>query len=205
MLSAALARDFAMPSLRLLVSLALASSTLALGCAPPPPAIDPNASHPLRASSEVYTLVNLHPDEDDRELSSVNYLDDDGLIPLCTPIRVTFLNTEGLDFTVLSSGRSYHYEFHKTMKESPSEHVAKFFGTSCDASVVATFDEIDQKGIREGKALEGMSKQAVLLAIGYPPEHETPSLEEDRWRYWESTFDKVDVIFENGRVSKIED
>ncbi|MEZ4385892.1 MAG: hypothetical protein R3A79_31525 [Nannocystaceae bacterium] len=193
-----------MSFLRTLATVALVSSSFAIGCRPPDVQPDPNAAHPLRASAEVYTLVNLHPD-DDRELSSVNYLDDEELLPLCTPIRVTFLNTEILRFTVLSSGKEYTFEFHDTMKESPGENVAKFFGTECDAAVVASLPEIDQQGIREGKALEGMSKQGVLLAIGYPPEHRTPSLDGDTWRYWESKLDTLDVIFENGVVVKIDD
>jgi hypothetical protein len=193
-----------MSYLRLFATAALVSSSIAIGCRPPDVQPDPNATHPLRASAEVYTLVNLHPD-DDGELSSVNYLDDDELLPLCTPIRVTFLNTETLNFTVLATGKDYTFEFHDTMKETPGENVAKFFGTECDASVVASLGEVDQQGIREGKVLEGMTKQGVLLAVGYPPEHRTPSLGEDTWRYWESKFDTVEVIFENGVVVKIDD
>jgi len=190
-------------SLRLALSFALVSSALALGCRPSDVQPDPNASHPLRASAEVYTLVNLHPD--DEELSSVNYLDGDELLPLCSPIRVTFLNTEELTFTALASGKEYTYEFHDTLKEGPAEHVAKFFGTSCDPTVVDGFGEIDQRGIRAGKVLKGMSKQAVILAVGYPPEHRTPKLEANSWRYWDDTFDTIEVVFKNGVVVKIDD
>ena len=77
-----------MSYLRCFATVALVSSSIAIGCRPPDVQPDPNATHPLRASAEVYTLVNLHPD-DDRELSSVNYLDDEELLPLCTPIRVS--------------------------------------------------------------------------------------------------------------------
>lgn len=181
------------------------SLVLAAGaCAPPPATVDPNASHPLRATPTVYTLVNLHPDEDDRELSSVNY-QDDGFIPLCTPIRVTFLNTEELDFTILATGRQYRYLFHDTMKMSPGEHVARFFGTRCDPGMVATLEPLDQQGVRQGKALVGMSKEAVLLAIGYPPDHATPSLDANEWRYWESLLDTFTVVFVDGKVAEIRD
>ena len=29
-----------------------------------------------------------------------------------------------------------------------------------------------------------MSKDAVLMAYGYPPDHKTPKLEDDTWSYW---------------------
>ncbi|MEZ4451146.1 MAG: hypothetical protein R3B09_16830 [Nannocystaceae bacterium] len=173
------------------------------GCAPAPILPDPNASHPLRASPEVYTLVNLHPD-DDLELSSVNY-QEGSLLPLCTPIRVTFLSTDYLQFTALTTGRSYKYEFYDDMKASPGDHVTRYFGTSCDPSVVGALDSIDQKGVREGKVYPGMSKDGVVLAIGYPPDHATKSLDDDSWRYWESRFDIFDVKFKDGRVVAIKD
>lgn len=64
-------------------------------------------------------------------------------------------------------------------------------------------DEV-YEAIREGEIQEGMSKQAVILARGYPPSHETPKLDSDTWKYWESRFGTVLVHFENGEVSKIE-
>ena len=188
-----------------LSALALAAAApLAGACSSPPPPVDPNASHPLRANPVVYTLVNLHPDEDDQELSSVNY-QDDGFIPLCTAIRVTFMNTEELRFTVLASGRAYRYVFHDTLKVPPGEHVARFFGTACDPGMVATLPAIDQQGIREGRAKVGMSKEGVLLAIGYPPEHATPSLEADQWRYWQGLLDTFVVVFVDGKVAELRD
>ena len=42
----------------------------------------------------------------------------------------------------------------------------------------------DEQGIQQGKALVGMTKQGVMIALGYPAKHYTPSLEEDTWAYW---------------------
>ena len=62
-------------------------------------------------------------------------------------------------------------------------------------------DEV-ASAIRNGDMRKGMTKELVLLARGYPPAHETPSIEGDRWVYWSSRFVKQTVIFVNGRLSE---
>ena len=52
--------------------------------------------------------------------------------------------------------------------------------------------------------LIGMSKDGVVLAIGYPPEHKTPSLKNNRWVYWASRWNKFAVLFnKDGLVERV--
>jgi hypothetical protein len=59
-------------------------------------------------------------------------------------------------------------------------------------------------GIQQGQVFQGMSKQGVILAIGYPPEHQTPSLEADQWSYWRNSHRRFQVYFVGGLVSGIQ-
>jgi hypothetical protein len=52
------------------------------------------------------TLVNLHPDEERKQLYSVNY-QQLGLISRCTPVHIDATSSHGIKFTVVSSGRQY--------------------------------------------------------------------------------------------------
>lgn len=62
----------------------------------------------------------------------------------------------------------------------------------------------DRKGVTEGKALVGMSKQGVMTALGYPAAHKTPSLDDNTWTYWKDRFRTLRVEFDPaGRVSKV--
>ena len=54
--------------------------------------------------------------------------------------------------------------------------------------------------IRAGTLRKGMTKEQVLMTRGYPPAHETPSVESDRWVYWSSRFVKLTLVFSNGRL-----
>jgi hypothetical protein len=156
----------------------------------------------LAGAPEVYTLTNLHPDPRARELWSVNY-QHQGLIPLCTPVKIHQVTTGEMWFTTLSDGLPYVMRFHKTLAQPISMHLDQYFGPVCDASVIQTLGEVDQIGIARGEILVGMTKAGVTLAVGYPPLHATASLDQNDWTYWRSRADRFVVHFENGRVARV--
>lgn len=67
------------------------------------------------------------------------------------------------------------------------------------------FNALELKHIRAGTVGKGMRKDAVIVAIGYPPITETLSLEADTWVYWSGRFNKFNVNFRHGKVVTIID
>ena len=157
-----------------------------------------DVAYPLVGASGVYTLVNLHPDEQRHRLYSVNY-QQTGLIPLCSKVRIESVDSRKMTFRLLDSDREYEYVFHNSLRDPIAKHLDKFFGKKCDPTLEG-LSEVDRRGIRAGAVLSGMSKRGVTLAIGYPPEHATPSLDSDIWTYWKNRFGKMTVSFANGKV-----
>ena len=43
----------------------------------------------------------------------------------------------------------------------------------------------------------GMPKNAVLISYGYPPEHATPSLDTNVWRYWVNKMKSKNICFDS--------
>ena len=156
----------------------------------------------LVGDPEVYTLVNLHPDG--WRLSSVNYLRA-GLIPLCTKVRIESVDSREMVVRVAETDQGYIYEFHRSLRVPIPQHLDRMFGKSCDKKKIETMSEVDREGILQGKVSPGMSKAAVLLAIGYPPEHRTPGLEANAWRYWKGRTDTILVHFEDDKVVRIQE
>ena len=64
----------------------------------------------------------------------------------------------------------------------------------------AGLSELDQQGISEGRPIKGMSKQAVMIALGYPCPHKTSSPDTNVWYYWKNRFSSYPVKFEDGVV-----
>ncbi|MFW6085832.1 MAG: hypothetical protein ACODAG_01395 [Myxococcota bacterium] len=180
---------------RALVPLSFAVALLASGCAQKVP-------YHHQGQEGVYTLTNLHPDEVRARLYSVNY-QQRGLIPVCTPVRIEKVSNQEMRFTRLDTGQPYQYVFHNAVREPIPVHLDKYFGTECPD--LEAMSGVDAEGIEQARVMEGMSKQAVILAIGYPPSHETPSLDHDVWKYWKNKFDTFLVHFQDGRVVRIQD
>lgn len=161
---------------------------------------DANDQTDLVGAAGVYTLVNLHPDEANARLYTVNY-QQAGLIPVCSEVTITAAGRKAIRFKVEDTGREYQYLLHRAV---PFEgHLSEVFGKQCPRDKIARMSSIDQQGIKEGEAKVGMTKDAVVIALGRPPAHETPSLESDQWMYWLHRFDRLRVDFENGKVSNI--
>ena len=156
----------------------------------------------LTGQAGVYTLVNLHPDPINFRLYATNY-QQAGFIPLCTEVTIVEAKNKRMEFTVNATGQTYYYFNHRSAAEPFDQHLKRFFGKTCNKDAVAKMSAIDRKGIASGKALEGMSKEAVVYALGIPPRHVTPSLESDVWKYWANRYDTFNVEFENGKVSRI--
>ncbi len=90
-------------------------------------------------------------------------------------------------------------------------NVPKYSGESIQGIFDRTFSRFptdlsgysyqDQENILTGNVDVGMDKEAVILALGYPPKHQTPTLLSPQWRYWKSKFGTFIVYFKNDKVS----
>lgn len=62
-----------------------------------------------------------------------------------------------------------------------------------------------QDAITSMRVLRGMTREQVLMAIGYPIASETPHLDGRVWKYWLWTFSPYDIYFdERGIVTDIQ-
>jgi len=73
------------------------------------------------------------------------------------------------------SGKKILFEFDKKRMAMEPEEYWKLIASPVKVDLTL-FSEIDQRGIQEGKAFPGMTKDGVRMALGYPAAHQTPSL-----------------------------
>lgn len=176
--------------------LVLALAALAAGCYAPEHEDD--HAHP-----PTYVLTNLHPDDRQGELWSLNY-QRDGLIRVCTEVEIIDEWDDSVTFAVVETGREYVYRHHERAGESFEANLDRYFGESCDKGEIARLSAVDQEGIRQGEARVGMSKRGVVLAIGYPPPAGTADTQRDEWLYWSNRFNRFVVEFgPDQRVARI--
>lgn len=174
------------------------------GCASVMPLTDKVTGEDLfQTNKPVYTLVNLHPDEKRMKLYSVNF-QQDGLIPVCTQVNIVDVTNKNLTFKISSTDKQYTLTKHKSSPDF-SKYLSNYFGTECDSSKIKKLSTLDQQGIKDGVVKVGMTKEGVKYAIGFPPEHKTPDLNNSEWLYWKNRFNTFKVEFKDNTVSNIID
>lgn len=153
---------------------------------------------------------NLHADLGNNKVSSVNYQVRGDLIPWGTEVRVVRMGRRSLVFEDVAKRRQYRYGFHwKTRTTVPlSEHLKRVFLENVDElkQQVGAMSDLDRDGIYEGRVKPGMSREAVLVAIGYPPEfaNRRELLAAREWLYWINRFERMVVGFgRDGLVNRI--
>jgi hypothetical protein len=132
--------------------------------------------------------------------SVVNYTDAQGHAMLPYNSQVT-VELHSKAFTVIDSKGGTKVEVDcpsKFAQKTPAEYVDLVMSTSPVS--YSGLSGTDRKGITEGKALNGMSKTGVMVALGYPAPFATPSLDSDTWQYWRNKFVKFAVNFKNDAV-----
>lgn len=183
-------------ALLLLLSLSMAIPMLALGagCG--------GRSYVVEGQGPTYLMTNLHPDRR-RRLYSLNYSSPPGgtLLPICTPVTLERIRGRVITFRAETTGLRYQYIVTRHSRAPMEEHVQRYFGTQCP-NIQAMSPE-DQAGIQNGQVYQGMTKQGVIMAVGYPPSHATPTLDADVWKYWATQRNRFEVYFTNGIVSGI--
>jgi hypothetical protein len=184
--------------------LLLAGATTAVGQVPAP--------IPLQELEGRYFFLghNLHADPGNSKVSSVNYQVRGDLIPWGTEVRIVRVARKYLVFEDVAKRRQYRYGFYwKTRTTVPMlEHIKRVFVDNGDElkKQVDAMSDLDKDGIYEGRVKPGMSREGVLVAIGYPPEFANrEELMTDReWLYWINRFEKMVVGFgRDGLVNRI--
>jgi len=61
-----------------------------------------------------------------------------------------------------------------------------------------------RKNLEQGIVTEGMTRAQVLMALGYPPVHRTPSLDAPAWTYWENRWVTFIVHFDGDKVASVQ-
>jgi hypothetical protein len=202
-----------MTALLLLSTLVLASGCITLGHVKDNGG--ENGSAPP-AETTVYLKNNIHVyvqtsrrGEKVYRASYANY-DEPGpgheIIPVNTLVTLkTAGSFRGKEIRITTAdGKLIHFEFNsRNMGMSPTDYFPLI--SSPEKTSLERFSPLERKGIKEGKAFVGMSKDAVRIALGYPAVHRTPSLDSDTWYYWRDRWrPPMAVIFnKHGRVAEI--
>lgn len=162
------------------------------------------------AQGEVrFAKYNIHTQSKDAvkfKASFANFTDPgEGhvIIPTGTEIQIKKHGRKGFVFTYDGGSKTVTFEFQEKMMGMNMDEYIELI-TSPEPVSYSGLSKQDQKGIADGKAYKGMTRKGVMIALGYPAAHKTPSLDSNTWVYWANRFRTVGVDFDDqGTVANI--
>jgi len=148
----------------------------------------------------LYTCCNMHYEGEN--LSDANYYVG-ALLPFGSAAQVEGSGRGTVIFTA-NGTKFYLAHSYGAAQESFEQYLNKVLVPEDPKARFATFSPSVQAAIQESRVEKGMTREQVIMSIGYPPTHQTPDLNATQWRYWYNRWVTYIVEFDaNGFVSNI--
>jgi len=163
-----------------------------------PGTVKPDDKEPRFAG---FTCCNLHYSGD--WVSDLNY-SSYARIPAGTPIKITDYGRWRIAVEI--DGKKMRIGLDYGRRQETLAQYARKLTVDRDLRFrMASFPAVVQDAIGAGKLLPGMSKEQVLMAVGFPARHETASVNDTKWKLWHTSRVPYYVTFDDrGRVKEIE-
>ena len=166
-------------------------------------AVNPAHQKAVNAHQKVYTQMNMWASP--ATVTTTNY--SVGFkIPVNSMVFYEGVNSKQVKFTY-NDKVFYLRNVPKYSQLTMDGVLDRYFNTQ--KVDLSKFSKAEQDAIKAGNVIKGMSKEAVLVARGYPPAHATPDLSMDEWTYWKFqrgfVSDTIKYLFKNNKVVDIVD
>nr|WP_216617631.1 outer membrane protein assembly factor BamE [Corallococcus carmarthensis] len=149
-----------------------------------------------------HATANFH--FDDGTVSWVNYLKGP-IIPFNAKVEVLDKGSSSVKFKVVETGAELAFENDSRSGSDTWKLFQTAFAPEDQAGKLEALSPDDRKKVSASEVEPGMSREAVRMAWGPPPPHETPSFNSTTWTYWKSKTAKVRVKFgKDDKVATIE-
>jgi hypothetical protein len=136
-------------------------------------------------------------------ISDINY-DEKGMkvIPVGTPVAVTGYGHYRVKVDINGKHEAIGNDYSRDL---PLDVFAKRYVVADDpAAKIATFSRKAQEAIASARVALGMTREQVLMSLGYPVSSENPNLSARTWKFWLSSFSEFHVSFdENDLVIEV--
>lgn len=161
---------------------------------------------PAVFAETTYTAYNLWYEATKEQVMQSTHYKKGIMIPAGTEVKdvaVTSGKRAAISFKTAKDGKAFRIQFNARHHPgvTPQAYADKLFTAKNFDELTKGMTAEEVSAIKEGKLVVGMSKAAVIMAYGYPPEHATSSTEANTWTVWLDRFRMKTINFDdNGRM-----
>ncbi len=150
---------------------------------------------------EGYLCCNMRTDGS--WISDSNYMEPGQyVLPLGTPVRPTSFGRFRLNADIGGRSQSIGNDYSRNIS---MDEFAKRYVLAVDPKTkMSGYSDKMRAAISSAKLLPGMTREQVLMSIGYPIGSENPNFNANVWRYWLTPYSEFQIKFDDtGKVSDI--
>ena len=145
----------------------------------------------------LYTCCNLH--RDGAEISDANYWTGT-VLPAGTPVHIETLGRNSVTFTTGDQQLTLTQEV-GGKRELFAKYLEKVLTAEDPRPRISAYLPAVRRAIDHGKVERGMTRDQVILSLGYPPADRTASLDNPEWTYRYNRWTTYKVVFgDSGKV-----
>lgn len=120
-----------------------------------------------------------------------------------TRVRVVKVGSAAVEFQA-DDGQTYQLAFgYGRKQQTPAQYFQNILRPTNPMDGLKGVPGSIADAIREGRLVQGMTKEQTLIARGYPPAHRTPSLDANEWIYYDTPGFVDRVVFADGKIQSV--
>ena len=146
-----------------------------------------------------FTCCNLHHSND--WISDANWVIHPR-IPAGTPARILEYGEHRVSVEI--GGRAMTLGLDYGRRQNLREWAQRMIVPDDPKRKIAGWPAAAREAIESGKVAVGMTREQVIVAVGYPPAHATPSMDALQWKYWYDTHSTYELVWDGaGRLKSL--
>lgn len=127
-------------------------------------------------------------------ISDINYAENGKrVIPLGTPVKATGYGRQRVYVELPDGKQAIGNDYSRDL--ALPEFANRYIVATDPRQKLAGLSPKMRKAIETGRLMPGMTREQVLMAVGYPVSSENPHLDAKVWRFWLSSFAEFQVVF----------
>lgn len=137
-------------------------------------------------------------------ISDSNYMESGKtMIPFGTPVKHTGYGRFRVNLEINGKRQSIGNDYSRDL--SMEAFARRYIVKDDPRAKVAAAPAKIRSAIESARVAKGMTREQVLISLGYPISSENPQLDAPMWRYWLGSFSPYVVYFDgSGHVTKVE-
>lgn len=154
-----------------------------------------------QAKFDGYLCCNMRTDGS--WISDGNYADSGTrVMPAGTPVKITGYGRYRVRVQIGSSQQTIGNDYSRDL--DLDTFARRYVVADDPAPRIATWPDKVQAAVKQSLVTPGMTREQVIVSLGYPMSSENPDLDAPLWRYWLDSFTEFQVEFDaQGRVTGV--